>query len=384
MSEERWLRWLPFGLLALASLVAVVASPEMGDDVAADVPLALGVAGVTAVWMLMTPSPGPLHYVGRTALAFVLCWLNPLYAIFGFFGFIDAWDALRRPWVHVGVLVVAITQAGAQSGGLPPESGGQAGLFLALVLVNGGLATAFMRLGLRTEERNTELERLNAELEKALTDNAALHERLVAQARDSGVQEERARLAREIHDTLAQSLAGIVAQLEASVGGERHDRALGLARQALAEARRSMLDLSPGALDGTSLPEALAGAVTAWADEHDVRAEVSVVGDPVPLHPEVEATVLRIAQEALTNVAKHAAASRVGVTLSYDGDEVVLDVRDDGVGFDASASPRSSSFGLRGMRQRVARLAGDLTLESRPGRGTAVSARLPALAREAA
>jgi signal transduction histidine kinase len=109
-----------------------------------------------------------------------------------------------------------------------------------------------------------------------------------------------------------------------------------------------------------------------------------VVGDPVPLHPEVEATVLRIAQESLTNVAKHAEAARVGVTLSYDGDEVVLDVRDDGVGFDVDAPAGSSSFGLRGMRQRVARLAGELTLESRAGRGTAVSVRLPAIAREAA
>lgn len=384
MGEERWLRWLPFGLLALASLIAVVASPDMGDDVAADVPLALGVAALTAVWMLVTPSPGALNYIGRTALAFVLCWLNPLYAVFGFFGFIDAWDALRKPWVYLGVLVVAVTQAGSQSGGLPPESGGQAGLFLALVLVNGGLATAFMRLGLRTEERNAELERLNSDLEAASVENDALHERLVAQAREAGVQEERARLAREIHDTLAQSLAGIVTQLEASVGGERQERALELARQSLAEARRSMLDLSPGALDGTSLPEALAGAVAAWADEHDVRAEVTIVGDPAPLHPEVEATVLRIAQESLTNVAKHAGAGRVGVTLSYDGDEVVLDVRDDGVGFDVAASCAPSSFGLRGMRQRTARLAGDLTLESDPGRGTAVSARLPALAREAA
>jgi signal transduction histidine kinase len=241
-----------------------------------------------------------------------------------------------------------------------------------------------MRLGLRTEERNAELERLNADLEAALVENDALHERLVAQAREAGVQEERARLAREIHDTLAQSLAGIVTQLEASVGGERQERALALARHALAEARRSMLDLSPADLDGTSLPEALSGIVAAWGDEHDVRAEVRVVGDSVPLHPEVEATVLRIAQESLTNVAKHAGADRVGVTLSYDGDEVVLDVRDDGTGFDVTAPTRSSSFGLRGMRQRAARLAGELTLESDAGRGTAVSLRLPALAREAA
>jgi signal transduction histidine kinase len=145
-----------------------------------------------------------------------------------------------------------------------------------------------------------------------------------------------------------------------------------------------MLDLSPGDLDGTSLAEALSCVVAAWSAEQSVRADAVVVGDPVALHPEVEATVLRIAQESLANVAKHAGAGRVGVTLSYDGDEVVLDVRDDGIGFDVEAPTEPSSFGLRGMRQRVARLAGDLTLESDRGRGTAVSARLPALAREAA
>lgn len=380
---ERWLRWLPFGLLGLASLVAAVSSSEMGDAAAPVVPT-LAVAGLTAAWMLVTPAPGAANYVGRTAGAFVLCWLNPFYAIFGFFGFIDAWDALPRRWVHLAVLVVAVTQAGAQSGGLPPDSAGQVVLLVALVAVNGGLAVGFMNMGLRTERRNAELVRLNADLETALAENRELQDRLVDQARQAGIQEERARLAREIHDTLAQSLAGIVTQLEASVGGERQERALVLARQALSEARRSMLDLSPGDLESATLPEALAAVVTAWTAGHGVRAETVVVGDPVPLHPEVEATVLRVAQESLTNVAKHAAAGRVGVTLSYDGDEVVLDVRDDGTGFDLAAPTGPSSFGLRGMRQRVARLAGELTLESRAGRGTAVSARLPALAREAA
>lgn len=215
-------------------------------------------------------------------------------------------------------------------------------------------------------------------------ENDELHARLVVQARQGGVQEERARLAREIHDTLAQSLAGIVTQLEASVGGERQERALALARQALVEARRSMLDLTPGDLDGATLPDALSAAVSLWSSDHSVRAELILTGDPVPLHPEVEATILRIAQESLTNIAKHADAGRVGVTLSYDGDEVVLDVRDDGVGFDVDAPTLTSSFGVRGMRQRAARLAGDLALESDPGRGTAVSVRLPALSREAA
>ncbi|NYE35202.1 signal transduction histidine kinase [Nocardioides cavernae] len=381
--DLRWLHRMPFVLLALATAVATTAAPSLGAA-AVDVRITLVGSLVTAIWMVATPRPSALHWVGRTALAFVLCWLNPLYAIFAFFGFIDAYDSLRGRWMYVGLLAVGITQAGSQSGGLPPRDAVQLWVFLALVGVNAGLASAFMSISLKTERRTEDLERLNAELETALAENQALHARLVEQARATGVQEERARLAREIHDTTAQSLAGIVTQLEAAVGGERHERALALARHALAEARRSMLDLSPSDLDGANLPDAVRGVVTAWSTEHGVRAEAVVVGDPVPLHPEVEATVLRIAQESLTNVAKHAAAGRVGVTLSYDGDEVVLDVRDDGAGFDVDAPTGPSSFGLRGMRQRVARLAGDLTLESRAGRGTAVSARLPALAREAA
>ncbi|WP_222129521.1 sensor histidine kinase [Nocardioides sp. zg-1228] len=382
-SDERWLRWLPFGLLGLATVVATAAAPALGEG-AADVRWTLALSALTAAWMIATPRPSAIHYAGRTALAFVLCWLNPFYGIFGVAGFFDAFESLKGRWIYAGMVVVGITQAGSQSGGFPPQDPAQASVFGALILLNAGLATAFMKVSLRTEQRTAELERLNAGLEEALAENRSLHEQLVAQAREAGVQEERARLAGEIHDTIAQSLAGIVTQLEASVGGERQQRALGLARQALAEARRSMLDLSPGDLDGTTLAEALAGVVASWSAEHEVRADAVVVGDAVPLHPEVEATVLRIAQESLANVAKHAEATRVGVTLSYDGDEVVLDVRDDGVGFDVAAPTASSSFGLRGMRQRVARLAGALALESERGRGTAVSARLPALAREAA
>jgi signal transduction histidine kinase len=383
MTDDRWLQWLPFALLGLATVVSTVAAPALGDA-AVDVRWTLALTALTAVWMLVTPHPSATNYIGRTTLAFVLVWLNPFYAVFGFVGFLDAYESLKGRWVYVGMLVVGVTQAGSQSGGFPPDDAAQAWVFVALVVLNAGLATAFMQLSMRTEQRSEELEKLNGDLESALAENQQLQEKLLAQARATGVQEERARLAREIHDTTAQSLAGIVTQLEAAVGGERQDRALDRARHALAEARRSMLDLSPGDLDGTSLAEALSCVVAAWSAEQSVRADAVVVGDPVALHPEVEATVLRIAQESLANVAKHAGAGRVGVTLSYDGDEVVLDVRDDGIGFDVEAPTEPSSFGLRGMRQRVARLAGDLTLESDRGRGTAVSARLPALAREAA
>ncbi len=104
-------------------------------------------------------------------------------------------------------------------------------------------------------------------------------------------------------------------------------------------------------------------------------------GDVQPLHAEVEVALLRTAQEALANVAKHAGASRAWLTLSYMGDVVTLDVRDDGVGFTVpTESDRpGSGFGLTAMRQRVNRVAGTLAIESEPGAGTAVSARVPAI-----
>jgi signal transduction histidine kinase len=117
---------------------------------------------------------------------------------------------------------------------------------------------------------------------------------------------------------------------------------------------------------------------------HGVAAVLTTTGDARPMHPDVEVTLLRAAQEALTNVAKHAKASRVGLTLSYMEDLVTLDVRDDGVGFSPSNGKRvngstGGGFGLTGMRQRVQRLAGRLEIESEPGGGTAVSATVPAI-----
>lgn len=258
--EERWLLALPYGLLALAAAVAVMARPLLGDA-AADLPVTLAVAAATALWTALVPRPTAVHYTGRTLLAFVLCWLNPLFAIFACIGFVDAYDSLRGRWIYVGIAAVAVTQAGAQSGGLPPDGVEQGVVLVVLVLLNGGLASLFLRFSERIEERSDELEQLNTDLQRALAENDALHQQLVEQARTAGVQEERGRLAREIHDTIAQDLAGIVTQLEAGVGGERHERVLRLAREALADTRRSVLDLAPSDLDDADLPEALGAVV---------------------------------------------------------------------------------------------------------------------------
>jgi CheY-like chemotaxis protein len=162
----------------------------------------------------------------------------------------------------------------------------------------------------------------------------------------------------------------------------RHlDNAAQLARESLSEARRSVQAVGPEPLTAARLPEALAEVADRWSGLHGVAAEVATTGTPRPMHPEVEVALLRTAQEALANVAKHAGASRVVLMLSYMEDLVTLDIRDDGVGFDPAAvgdrPQRDGGFGLTVMRQRVHRLAGTLEIESEPGAGTAIWAGIP-------
>jgi signal transduction histidine kinase len=135
-------------------------------------------------------------------------------------------------------------------------------------------------------------------------------------------------------------------------------------------------------LESARLPDAIRILAAQWRERSGVRAVVTLTGSAQPLHPEVETTLLRVAQEALTNAAKHAHATRAGVTLSYMGDLVSIDVRDDGSGFDTARVAPDSGFGLISMRERGARVDGSFAIESAPGAGTAVSATLPALSRD--
>ncbi|WP_413230921.1 sensor histidine kinase [Occultella kanbiaonis] len=192
-------------------------------------------------------------------------------------------------------------------------------------------------------------------------------------------------MAGEIHDTLAQGLAGIITQLQAaqrsaSVQNETEEhvtRALRLARSSLTEARRSVRALAPQELGRAHLPDALRTLTERWSQDQGINARVDVTGTREPLSPAIEVSLFRVAQESLTNVAKHAEASRVGVTLSYTGTEVLLDVRDDGGGF---ANTVGAGFGLTSMRQRIRGVGGHVEVQSAAGEGTSVSARVPAIA----
>lgn len=407
--DRRWEQlhtWGPYGLLGIGLVLAAASADPHASRCTWYTAWALvGAAVVLQLWWhaarprrpggCRTPSPAGTAYYGvRWALAFALTWLNPFFAFYAAAGYMDADDTLPRRWQRAGLFASAVTVAGAQAGGLPFGSAVQWILFAGLLVANSGLQMVVAHLteqeAERTRERTetiAELERTNAALQQALDENAALHAQLLVQAREAGVADERRRLAAEIHDTIAQGLTGIIAQLQVVAGApdlavaRTHlERASALARHSLGEARRSVHNLAPVALADDGLPGALRKTVAEWRERVGVRADFTVTGTAEPLHDEVSATLLRIAQEALSNTARHAGAARVGVTLSFMGDEVVLDIRDDGRGFDPLAAPartRSGGFGLPGMRARAERIAGSVALESEPGHGTAVSARVP-------
>jgi signal transduction histidine kinase len=238
----------------------------------------------------------------------------------------------------------------------------------------------------QNEERGRmigELAEANRRLEASMAENAELHAQLVAQARQAGIIEERQRLAGEIHDTLAQGLTGIITQLEAAEHNrDRQDtwpghvaRARALARANLTEARRSVRALRPEQLEQATLPEAIGTLARTWSEGSSIAADVQTTGDVVRADPDTEAAVFRAAQEALSNVTKHARATRVQITLTYAGDTLLLDVADNGTGFDGSAA--TDGYGLVGMRQRLSRVGGTLTVESSPGAGTILNASAP-------
>jgi signal transduction histidine kinase len=333
-------------------------------------------------------------YWVRWAIAFVVTVINPFYAFYAVTGYFDADRMLPQRMIRIGLFCTAIVMAGSQSGGLPPHGATGWAVFGALLAVNVILVGATAHVQMKEDERARtqaatirELERTNVALQEAIDENTQLHAQLLLQAREAGVADERRRLAAEIHDTIAQGLTGIIAQLQVvanaptlSIAREHLDRASDLARHSLGEARRSVHNLAPAALADATLAEALKKTVADWADRTGVRADFTLTGAAEPLHDEIEATLLRITEEALSNAARHARATRLGVTLSFMAGEVTLDVRDDGQGFDPLALPArtgTAGFGLDGMRARAERLAGAVTVESEPGGGTAISARVP-------
>jgi len=203
---------------------------------------------------------------------------------------------------------------------------------------------------------------------------------LAAAQHEAGRMAERQRLAADIHDTLAQGLTSILMLIQAAQANldgshphaARHlELAARTARENLAEARALVADLAPAQLDGGTLPDAL----RRLSQAPGVNASFGLSGTPRPQPMVTEVVLLRVCQEALANVRKHACAQSATVRLGYDPGAIRLEVSDDGAGFDPDCV--SGGYGLRGMRTRVAEVGGTLTVRSSPGAGTQVSAMVP-------
>jgi nitrate/nitrite-specific signal transduction histidine kinase len=214
--------------------------------------------------------------------------------------------------------------------------------------------------------------------------------RLYKQTGQMAVMEERNRMAREIHDTLAQGFTGIILQLEAMEQAlERKkeedvvahlNRARSLARGSLSEARRSVWNLRPEALEKLKLSDAMRQEIVKFSQSTNINASFNITGESHDLHPDQETTLLRICQEALTNIRKHAKASEVEVNLNYDKVAVVLTVRDNGKGFpgdEKTQSSKSKGFGLISMRERTKSVGGKFAVQSEPGKGTVITVTVP-------
>jgi signal transduction histidine kinase len=257
--------------------------------------------------------------------------------------------------------------------GVPIRSRG--GVVGALYLTDKEEAPGF------TEEDERLIQMLAAHAAIAI-ENARLYER----GRELTFVEERNRLARDLHDSVVQKLFGLVlaAQSAATLFDRDPDSARGqverlqeLAQDAIQELRSLIFQLRPAAVESEGLAAALAKHVQVLGRVHRQHIELQATGEP-RLRPGVDDEVFRIAQEALHNAVKHAAADRLGLRLEEGERQLVLTVRDDGVGFDPAATAhRSRRLGLTSMEERATSLGGALRIDSAPGKGTTITLEVP-------
>jgi signal transduction histidine kinase len=387
-----WKRWMPAWHLVFYG-VLVVSTAFALTDTTQPVVLRLLCAGLSLLfglwyaymiiwhdqWWRQT-RPMLIYAAGALVLTFILVQLQPAYAAIGYTLCGQLFGMLPVGWAMASVAVLLLSLLWRQA-----ELRGQSiladpGLVLTYLFV--GVVAAIFGLWANAIIRES---RSRQELINRL--EATQHD-LAAAEHQAGILEERQRLAREIHDTLAQGLTSIVLHLEAaeealaqdSIAAQQHlNQARQTARDSLTEARRFVWALRPESLERDPLPRAIARVAERWSEEHHLTAHTHITGSLRTLPPEIEVTLLRAAQEALANVSKHARASEVILTLSYMNDVVALDIQDNGLGFDRAAAPApdGDNFGLVAMRQRVEQWGGILTIESAPHEGTTLAIEIP-------
>ncbi|ACB74570.1 histidine kinase [Opitutus terrae] len=276
---------------------------------------------------------------------------------------------------------------------------GMVGVSLVLIVAIGWLLTvsrknAALRDVIRERESaQRELQEAHDTLEQKVAERTAqLHVEMGARKTEEvqfrAVLAERTRLARDLHDTLEQTLTGIALQLDTAAklfgrDGEQSQHHLQLARnwlhQSQVDLRRSIWDLRSRELEQFDLAKALRQSAEQLVDGTSLTIDFRTTGDRRPLPEVVEENVLRIGQEAFTNIAKHARARRVLATLTFSPSTLRLRIEDDGVGFNVPAAPSAaeSHFGLLGMTERAKRLGGHIKVDSAPGQGTSLTLEVP-------
>ena len=282
------------------------------------------------------------YYGGLLVLLVGLVAWSPWFMLVSWTAFVYAFMLFEARWAFFGAAAGGVALTVAQARSLVPSSREAVPLFVlsaAAPLLAGG-----WYLGRESSARRRligELTDANAALRAASAANTRLREQLVEQARHAGVQQERQRMAREIHDTLAQDLSAVGAQLEVALTAGRGDRWRGavaqardVARDGLGEVRHLVQALASPLLDGAALPGALCLLARRWQRQTGIEAACHCEEDVPPLPAEVQAALLRVAQAALANVAEHAGASQAQLTLSWVGEAVLLDVWDNGSGFE--------------------------------------------------
>jgi signal transduction histidine kinase len=348
---------------------------------------------------------GPVYLTGLTALLAVAVFANPN-AWFLAFAFSPQCFQVTTPLRRSMGFVIALNVVAGLMIALESRTAASVATAAGTVLVPIAFSQVYSRWTVRVIEQNQERADLIAQLESAQAELAAVHH-------EAGVLAERQRLAAEIHDTLAQGFLSIVTLIQAAQAGgtapvgEHLDLALGTARENLAEARALVAALAPASLDDGGLAGALARAAESARLAAGFTATCATAGTSRPLPTTSQVVLLRVCQEALANVRKHAAATQVEVRLRYTAATVELAVADNGRGFVApapaaplagraghaeadraaspagpkgppgAAGPPGTGFGLRGMRERLRQAGGTLTVSSAPGAGTTVRAELP-------
>ncbi|WP_395244392.1 sensor histidine kinase [Agromyces sp. MMS24-K17] len=383
MLNRRWWDVVAVAVVAVIVVITLIEPPVEASTIGAWVVLAVFLVAYAAYFRGRLGHEESAHHLAITAALAVMLAAGTAFeasfATFQAFAYPYVWvtaPSTRRAVISNVVLAVAVAAGYAIHYG---ADGLLAGVGIA------GLSLAFsLAIGLwitRIAEEGEERARLLEELQAAQGELAAMH-------RDAGVTEERARLAREIHDTIAQSLTGLVmvaqragnrlgaaSPADAATAAARADVALmeEMARDALTEARGLVAALAPVEV-GSTLADALRRLAATF--ERETGVEVTVEADAPRLGRELEVLLLRSAQEGLANVRKHARAGHASIALTGGADLARLTVRDDGVG-PGDAAPGDGGFGLVGLRDRLAIAGGRVEFGAAPGGGTLLTVEVP-------